>query len=377
MRFSGPTIPEAWQPAYEAHFRALEGKVAVVAAWLLLITVLIYQFSHPLRAVHASESLGVEFLFRLPVILTSTLTLINHYFGGSRWPNRYFLRLMGLSVMAMILSMLLLYLQTNSAGLYQISNGLVISFFGVSVLAVRGFREWALLFLFPLAVFAIAAVSLGISFANILPLFFDPLMMMAIGMIVMEALRRVLTSEFEARQRLGEMAATDQLTGLLNRRAVWPLLNHELQHAQRAGTPFSLILGDLDLFKKVNDTYGHSTGDLVLQETARRLGDALRRQDALCRWGGEELLILLPDTDIQGALQVAEKLRASMAGSEIMAGDTPIHQTISLGISSYQNDDNIDAVVRRADGALYQAKHKGRNRVEIAESDGSMPCVNG
>lgn len=366
MKLSGPAVPEKWQPAYEAHLQALESKVAVVAAWLLLITVFIYQFFHPLRNVHSSELLGIEFLLRLPVILTSLITLIGHYLGGFRWPSRYFLRLMGLSVMAMILSMLLLYLKTGTSGLYQISNGLVISFFGVSVLAVRGLGEWILLLLLPLGLFAGAAVSMGIAFTNVLPLFFDPLMMMVIGMIVMEALRRVLTSEFEARQTLGEMAATDQLTGLLN---------HELQHAQRAGTPFSLILGDLDLFKKVNDAYGHDAGDLVLQETARRLEGALRRQDALCRWGGEELLILLPDTDSTGALEAAEKLRASMADSTIAAGDNRIHQTISLGVASFQNGDDIDAVVSRADAALYRAKHKGRNRVEVAGSGDAMPPV--
>ncbi|HEY9118476.1 MAG TPA: diguanylate cyclase, partial [Marinobacter sp.] len=284
MQLSGPSIPEKWQAAYEENLQALEGKVAVVAAWLLLVTVFIYQFSHPLRNIHSTELLGLEFLFRSPVILASIVTLIGHYSGRFRWPSRYFLRLMGLSVMTMILSMLLLYLKTGTSGLYQISNGLVISFFGVTVLAVRGLREWMLLFLLPLAAFTGAAVYLGVALTGILPLFFDPLVMMIIGMIVMEALRRVLTSEFEARQTLGEMAATDQLTGLLNRRAIWPLLNHELQHAQRAATPFSLILGDLDLFKKVNDTYGHDAGDLVLQETARRLEGALRRQDALCRW---------------------------------------------------------------------------------------------
>jgi presenilin-like A22 family membrane protease len=199
MQFSRSAIPEKWQPAYEAHLRALEGKVALVAAWLLLITVFIYQFSHPLRNAHSSDLLGIEFLLRLPVILTASVTLIAHYSGISRWPNRFFLRLMGLSVMTMILSMLLLYLQNNSAGLYQISNALVISFFGVSVLAVRGIREWALLFLLPLVLFTGVAAFFGISFKDVLPLFFDPLMMMLIGMIVMEAFRRVLTSEFQAR----------------------------------------------------------------------------------------------------------------------------------------------------------------------------------
>ncbi|MFN2360178.1 MAG: hypothetical protein ABR522_03745 [Marinobacter sp.] len=191
MQLSGSAIPEKWQPAYEAHLRALEGKVAVVAAWLLLVTVLIYQFSHPLRHTHSSDLLGIDFLLRLPVILISSMTLITHYSGICRWPSRYFLRLMGLSLMAMMLSMLLLYLQNNSAGLYRISNGLVISFFGVSVLAVRGIREWGLLFLLPLMLFTGAAAALDISFRDVLPLIFDPLMMMLIGMIMMETVPRV------------------------------------------------------------------------------------------------------------------------------------------------------------------------------------------
>lgn len=376
MRFSGPAIPDKWHSAYEAHLQALEDKVALVAAWLLLTTVFIYQFYHAIRNTHDSEFLSLELLFRLPVIVTSSITLLVHYFGGVRIPSRYLLRLMGLSMMVMVFSILLLYMKNDPAGVYRIGNGLVISFFGISVLAVRGIREWALLFLIPLMVFTGVTLSLGISIENALPLFFDPMIMMAIGMIVMEALRRILASEFAARQQLGEMAATDQLTGLLNRRAIWPLLNHELQRAQRTGMPFSLVLGDLDLFKRVNDTYGHDTGDLILRETARRLGSALRAQDALCRWGGEELLMLLPDTDSGGALQVAEKLRAAMADSAMAAGGNRISQTISLGVASFRDGDDIDAVVRRADEALYRAKRNGRNRVEMAASDHAISCVN-
>lgn len=369
MQFSQPVVPEKWQSAYEAHLQAVERKIAVVAAWLLLVTVVIYQFSHDIRKTHSSDLLELEFAFRLPVILTSLLALAVHH-GVFQCPSRYLLRLMGLSVMAMILSLLTVYLKNDSAGLYQISNGLVISFFGVTMMAVRGFREWPLLFLLPLVVFAGVAASLGLSLTATGPLFFDPLMMMIIGMIVTEALRRILTSEFLARQQLKEMASTDQLTGLLNRRAMLPLMNHELRRAQRTTAPFSVILGDLDRFKKVNDTWGHDAGDLVLKETAQRLSDSLRHQDALCRWGGEELLVLLPDTDSEGACRVAEKLREAMAASPITSGDNQIHQTISLGVACFQNDGEVDSIVSRADDALYQAKSNGRNRVEVATSPG-------
>lgn len=365
MFYSPPVVPQKWQSAFETHIQAVEQKVVGVAAWILLITVIGYHFSHDIRNFHSSSLLVTEFAIRIPVILAALIALSAHYFGHPRWPSRRLLRLMALSLMAVILSLLLLHLKKGSAEFHQISNGLVISFFGVSMLSVRGFREWPLLFLLPMVVFSGLTVALDIPTDDFTPLFFDPLVMTAIGMIVMTALRHILTSEFLARQELREVASTDPLTGLLTRRAMEPLMDHELQRAKRTGAPFSLVLGDLDLFKRVNDTWGHDTGDLVLQETARRLGSGLRHQDALCRWGGEELLILLPDTPAEGARAVAEKLRQAMIPT-IDAHGQPITQTISLGVASFQPDDTVDAIVGRSDDALYLAKHNGRNRVEVA-----------
>lgn len=365
MFYSPLAVPEKWQSAYESHTRAVEQKIVGVAAWLLLFSVIIYQFSHDIRQSHGSDFWALELAFRTPVILVTLIALCTRYVGWPRCTGHLLLRLMGLSLMFMILSLLLLHLKTGSAEVHRISNGLVISFFGVSILSVRGFRDWPLLFALPLAVFAMVAVYLGITLDSLAPLIFDPLMMMVIGMIVMAAFRHLLTSEFLARQQLREVASTDQLTGLLTRHAMRPLLDHERQRARRAGSMFSVILGDLDLFKRVNDTWGHDTGDLVLHETARRLGATLRRQDALCRWGGEELLALLPDTDAAGAREVAEKLRQAMLPT-IDARGQPISQTISLGVASFEPEETVDALVGRADEALYLAKRNGRNRVEVA-----------
>lgn len=149
-----------------------------------------------------------------------------------------------------------------------------------------------------------------------------------------------------------------------------PLMVHEVNRARRTGTPFSIVLGDLDRFKKVNDTYGHEAGDLVLQETARRLQAAIRAQDIVCRWGGEELLILLPETGPEGAGQVAEKIRAAMDDAPVQTGNEVIHQTISLGVSSFRPDDTVTTLISRADEALYEAKSAGRNRVVQADQPG-------
>ncbi|WP_157746912.1 GGDEF domain-containing protein [Marinobacter sp. LV10R510-11A] len=273
--------------------------------------------------------------------------------------------------MAMILALFLIHYNGQSAGTYQITNGMVISFLGVSILSVRGPREWWLLLALPLAIFALFARARGLVLTELLPFMFDPLVMMVIGIVVSEALRQLRTGEFLARQELQELqeqATTNQLTALLNRRATHHLLEREHARAQRYGTGYSLILGDLDKFKHVNDRYGHNIGDIVLQETARRLGSHMRAQDALCRWGGEEILMMLPETDLDGALHVAEKIRLSFADEPMLAGEHRIPQTISLGVTNCRARDDIESAIKRADDALYQAKENGRNRAEAIPS---------
>lgn len=364
-------IPPKWLPAYEAHIRRVERQVAVVAAWVLLVTVIFYQFTHELRLAHRPELWLAELGFRTPVLLTALLTLFSHYIGKPMCQSRQLLRAMGLSVMAMILALFLLHYNGRSADTYQITNGIVISFFGVAILSVRGPVEWWLIFVVPLTVFVLIAKMQGLTIAELLPFMFDPMVMMVIGIVLSEALRHLRTGEFLARQELREQATTDQLTGLLNRRAMHQLLEHEHARAKRSGTTYSLILGDLDRFKRVNDTYGHNIGDLVLQETARRLGSHMRAQDALCRWGGEEMLMLLPETGQGGARQVAEKVRLAFANDPISAGEHCIPQTISLGVTSCNGADDIENAIKRADDALYLAKQNGRNRTEV----NVLPCM--
>lgn len=160
---------------------------------------------------------------------------------------------------------------------------------------------------------------------------------------------------------LDSASRTDVLTGLPNRRALEADLHVLTSAARRHDQPFSVALVDVDHFKLVNDTYGHSAGDIVLQELAARLKDTLRVEDVAGRWGGEEFLLLLPMTDIPGARVVGERLRLRIAGESIDIGDgTLIEVRVSVGVAT---GTDMPEVLMRADGALYRAKAGGRNLV--------------
>lgn len=162
-------------------------------------------------------------------------------------------------------------------------------------------------------------------------------------------------------------ALTDFLTGVANRRQMYQSLAHELDRAQRYGQGFSIILCDLDRFKKIKDTHGHLSGDFVLKSSAQVLLSSLRGADYMCRWGGEEFLIALPMTERAGAIQVAERLRQTIAEH---AFDHLRHVTVSLGVAAYREGDTLEALLHRSDRALYQAKHNGRNQVAVEELEG-------
>ncbi|MBD3658089.1 MULTISPECIES: GGDEF domain-containing protein [Marinobacter] len=370
MRIPQPRIPDKWLAAFESDTDLVEQRVAIIMAWVVLITMPMYQTSHHLRNVDSEGLWMAELLFRIPGVLCGLLTLAALHFGRPQLPARALLRMLGISVMVMILALFLIHYRDHPDNMTQLSNGLVITFFGVTALAIRGLREWCLVFLTPFVIFLVIAPFAGIPRAMLLPLLFDPMVMVVITLVATAAVRHLRIREFLARQELTEIASTDQLTGLLNRRPMHPLMVHEVNRARRTGTPFSIVLGDLDRFKKVNDTYGHEAGDLVLQETARRLQAAIRAQDIVCRWGGEELLILLPETGPEGAGQVAEKIRAAMDDAPVQTGNEVIHQTISLGVSSFRPDDTVTTLISRADEALYEAKSAGRNRVVQADQPG-------
>jgi diguanylate cyclase (GGDEF)-like protein len=154
---------------------------------------------------------------------------------------------------------------------------------------------------------------------------------------------------------------TDSLTGLFNRRRLDQAFEHELGRALRYSVPLSVIIGDIDHFKQVNDTHGHQIGDQVLQAVAEILRHGVRSVDTVGRWGGEEFIIICPDTDLEGAHALADKLRISIEAT-ILPGD--IRNTTSFGVAEYRCGETVKELVSRADSALYRAKLGGRNRVE-------------
>jgi diguanylate cyclase (GGDEF)-like protein/PAS domain S-box-containing protein len=173
-----------------------------------------------------------------------------------------------------------------------------------------------------------------------------------------------VTAEYHLRSKLELQANTDPLTGLFNRRSFTSFCEHEFLRASRYFQPFSLMIIDIDLFKAVNDTYGHLVGDEVIKRVANICHDQIREADVLARIGGEEFAILLPDTDIDSAYIMAERLReAQQQYDEPLA--PPI--TISIGVATiHPQDKTFLELFKRADKALYSSKNSGRNSVNIA-----------
>lgn len=161
-----------------------------------------------------------------------------------------------------------------------------------------------------------------------------------------------------------ELAVTDSLTGLHNRRYLDSHLQALFDRAVSRGRPLSVLIADLDRFKAINDTHGHDVGDKVLKEFASRLRKSVRGMDLACRYGGEEFVVVMPDTDPDVARVVAERVRTETAGAPFETGEGDVNVTVSVGLSSLEGGaDSIPALLKRADQALYEAKDGGRNKV--------------
>lgn len=161
---------------------------------------------------------------------------------------------------------------------------------------------------------------------------------------------------------LEHLSVTDKLTGLFNRTKLDLVLSREIDRMSRSQEAFSVLIVDIDHFKQVNDQYGHQVGDQVLEQIAKLITCNTRKIDTVGRWGGEEFLIICPNTNRMGAKQLAEYIRIAISEHEF----PPVgHKTASFGVSSFQVDDQAKNIVARADAALYAAKNGGRNRVEV------------
>ena len=171
----------------------------------------------------------------------------------------------------------------------------------------------------------------------------------------------------ELNATLQASSRTDYLTGLSNRREMMERLKAEMSRAKRGCLPLALLMADVDRFKNTNDTFGHEAGDLLLQTIAVTLRAALRDYDVCSRWGGEEFLVLLPETSPEDATVAGEKLRERVARIEVDHEEgCRLRATISLGLASYRPDETLTSLLQRADEAMYEAKRLGRNRMEVA-----------
>jgi diguanylate cyclase (GGDEF)-like protein/hemerythrin-like metal-binding protein len=184
------------------------------------------------------------------------------------------------------------------------------------------------------------------------------------GLVLLLDLQGLLAELERQNRELNEIAVTDALTGFLNRRLLQSNMVEEMERASRFKQPLSLILFDLDHFKGVNDNFGHQTGDAVLTQVAGIANSTIRKSDRAYRWGGEEFLLVLPNTARDGAYHLAEKLRRAVSSAVFPVVGS---MTISLGVAEWGGAEDMDHWFRRLDLALYRAKNCGRNRVEYIE----------
>jgi diguanylate cyclase (GGDEF)-like protein/PAS domain S-box-containing protein len=174
---------------------------------------------------------------------------------------------------------------------------------------------------------------------------------------------RDVTVQKELEERLRELATIDELTGVLNRRRLFEVAAEEVERARRYQRALSVCMFDIDHFKRYNDQLGHAAGDQTLRQVAGALRDGVRKQDRVGRYGGEELLVVFPETPLQEARVVAERARAAVEALEPSYDGRPVRVTVSAGVVEWTSGEDVGSLIRRADEAMYEAKAGGRNRV--------------
>ena len=177
---------------------------------------------------------------------------------------------------------------------------------------------------------------------------------------------RIIRRDRVLNEEITRLSQEDHLTGLLNRRRITQLLNNELRRALRYDSTFSVILLDIDNFKAINDRFGHQAGDMVLKKIADVIRKGVRATDLVGRWGGEEFLILSPETDVAGGISLAEKMRTLLEAADF---DEVGGMTASFGVAALNQADDVEAVIGRADAGLYAAKYGGKNRTDVAQTN--------
>jgi diguanylate cyclase (GGDEF)-like protein len=178
--------------------------------------------------------------------------------------------------------------------------------------------------------------------------------------------KRQLNLELEAAYyELERIATKDPLTNLSNRRDMLEKIEAEIKRFERTQRPFTVIISDIDHFKAINDNYGHDGGDFILKHISDLVRETIRKQDIVARWGGEEFLFVLPETDIAGGKIIADKIRTKLEEFVFDFNNQKIPVTMTFGVSAYYSSEDIDDTIKRADTALYKGKETGRNKVVL------------
>ncbi|TIH13588.1 sensor domain-containing diguanylate cyclase [Marinifilum sp. JC120] len=168
----------------------------------------------------------------------------------------------------------------------------------------------------------------------------------------------------ESEERFKNLSITDQLTGLFNRRHMLDVAEKEIFKSRNTGNPLSVMLMDVDDFKMFNDTYGHAAGDDILEAIGLIIKNNIRGRDKAFRYGGEEFMVILPETNGLEAIKVAEAIRTALAAYEYRpVNEEPVYKTISIGVAEFSNNESLERVIKRADDNMYRCKIKGKNRV--------------
>jgi diguanylate cyclase (GGDEF) domain len=320
-------------------------RIVIVVALLILIFVItpqtnIFKISYPVTLVALAGFSGFMLFFIYRPDVTDLV-----------------MGVIALQIIGLLMFVPIRFTMSFSAALY----GVFITLLTRYALGTPGIRLISLfvLFMLPVVVGAATAIRLGILQRR------EYAQLTKTRKINLE-----LKSEIERRQKLEaalkELATIDPLTGLYNRREYEILFQHEMERSKRMNSPLSVGIIDLDHFKQVNDTYGHKAGDEVLRRISALCRENLRTMDIIGRLGGEEFIILLPETTIDRAVMVGNRLLKAFAATDIDVGTASIKITATLGITQLLPDDKeIDIITRRADDALYKGKEAGRNRVEI------------
>lgn len=337
--------------------------IARAAAALTLLIVPAYHLIDVIAGQAPAELLRQQALWRIPALLVAVGLLAQVSLRPKAEGTVWLLRLLTLAIMAMMFGMFAFNAQHPEGDPERMARGLILVTFAVSLLSIGGAREVLAIFTVPFVACLAWLWRTQADLHELTLLLVDPLMMLAVALITAELFYRLRERSVRLETELERLAATDALTGLANRRDFEDRLQDEMARSKRHGEPLSVVLGDLDHFKRVNDTYGHGTGDQLLRQIGHILQKDLREEDLAVRWGGEEFLLMLPATDLEHAVETAERIRSTIAARPIRCDTADISITISFGAAQYAAGELITQLIRRADEAMYRAKSEGRNRV--------------